>query len=176
MCDVLTYFSDRYFEYLKWNHHQVKVNNTIFRHESFQFLHPNAPNVSFFPTIFLGVHPCKVFSVFFITMHSHACILGSVLPWPEPLLTKLMLYGVTRYQWVKCFMSWDDSQGMLLPFMRILWEFINLWSRYFWNALCCHSKSNNWIRSHFCTRAELSGHVQSCELIGSVKLGFEQKK
>ena len=27
-------------------------------------LHPNAPNVSFFPTIFLGVHPCKVFSVF----------------------------------------------------------------------------------------------------------------
>ena len=36
-------------------------------------MHQNAPNESFCFKIFLGIPPCKIFSVFFIAIHSHAC-------------------------------------------------------------------------------------------------------
>ena len=44
-------------------------------------LQQNAPNVSFFSTIFLGVPPAKCFQFLFITMHSHAWLTFASAVW-----------------------------------------------------------------------------------------------
>ena len=42
-------------------------------------MHQNAPNESLCFKIFLGIPPCKIFSFFFIAIHSHACMMFDII-------------------------------------------------------------------------------------------------